>query len=213
MSSLRSPSSLRAARPMLSALERAAVERARLALVPSRRTPAPRAPFAVLVLVILGAGVVGLLMFNTHMQQTSFHATRLQEEAAALAARSESLDMELDRLRDPQRLADAGKALGMVAPSVPAFVNLADGRILGTPTAAVPQDAVRISPLPAPLPAQLAPDPLIVKVRVPAAATPAAPAPGTQPAQTADASGPASTTGAGAAGRNGSASADQGVPR
>ena len=35
--------------------------------------------------------------------------------------------MELDRLRDPQRLAVAAKALGMVAPSQPAFVRLSDG--------------------------------------------------------------------------------------
>ena len=45
----------------------AAAERARLTLVPPRRMRAPRAPLAVLIFVILGAGVVGLLMFNTHM--------------------------------------------------------------------------------------------------------------------------------------------------
>ena len=42
------------------------------------RTQAARTPFVVLVIGLLVAGVVGLLMFNTHMQQASFRATALQ---------------------------------------------------------------------------------------------------------------------------------------
>lgn len=145
-------------------LAEAAVERARLTLVPARRTRAPRAPFAVLVFAILGAGVVGLLMFNTHMQQASFYATRLQQRADNLTARQQALDMELERLRAPQRLAEAGKELGMVAPGVPAFVRLSDGTVVGDPTPASPEDAVAINPVPPGLPAQLKRKPIIVKV-------------------------------------------------
>jgi len=151
-----------------------AAERARLTLVPPRRSRAPRAPFAVLVFAILGAGVVGLLMFNTHMQQASFYATRLQQRADELTARQQALDMELERLRAPQRLAEAGKQLGMVAPGVPAFVKLGDGTIVGTPTPASPEDAVRINPLPAELPPPLRPDPIIVRVPAPVTARTAA---------------------------------------
>jgi hypothetical protein len=148
-------------------LAEAAVEKARLTLVPAGRSPAPRAPFAVLVFAILGAGVVGLLMFNTHMQQASFYATRLQTQADDLTARQQKLDMELERLRAPQRLAEAGKRLGMVAPGVPAFVKLADGTVVGTPTPASPEEAVRINPLPPQLPAPLRPKPIIVRVPAP----------------------------------------------
>lgn len=168
----------------------AAVERARLTLVPARSARAPRAPFAVLVFAILGAGVVGLLMFNTHMQQASFYATRLQQRADDLTARQQALDMQLERLRAPQRLATAGKALGMVAPGVPAFVKLADGTVVGTPTAANPDDVVRINPLPAQLPAPLRPKPIIVRV----------PAPVVQPAPAAT-TGSAPTTATGRAGQ------------
>jgi hypothetical protein len=160
-------------------LAEAAVERARLTLVPARTRRAARAPFAVLVFAILAAGVVGLLMFNTHMQQGSFYATRLQQHAADLTARQQALDMQLERLRAPQRLAAAGKALGMVAPGVPAFVELSDGSVVGTPTPASPEDAVRINPLPAQLPAPLRPKPIIV--RVPAPDVPAAPVPAAPP--------------------------------
>lgn len=142
----------------------AAVERARLALVPTRRSQAPRAPFAVLVLLLLAAGVVGLLMFNTHMQQASFHATALQKRADQLTAERQALDMDLDRLRDPQRLAAAAKKLGMVAPAVPAFVRLSDGKILGKATPATYADRVLTKPLKAPLPAWGHQKPIVKKV-------------------------------------------------
>ena len=84
----------------------AAVERARLTVVPPRRslgrTQAARTPFAVLVIAMLAAGVVGLLMFNTNMQQASFTATALQDRVSVLTAKEQSLDMELDELRDPR---------------------------------------------------------------------------------------------------------------
>ena len=85
---------------------------------------------------MLAAGVVGLLMFNTHMQQASFKATALQEQVNELTAEEQALDMELDGLRDPQRLAASAKELGMVPPPQPAFVRLSDGRVLGNPTPA-----------------------------------------------------------------------------
>ena len=83
----------------------AAVDRARLSVVPRLRTRAPRIPFVTLVSLILLAGVVGLLLFNTSMQQASFTASKLEDQASSLSARQEALAMELDQLRDPQRLA------------------------------------------------------------------------------------------------------------
>jgi hypothetical protein len=152
----------------------AAVERARLTVVPPRRTlgrtQAARTPFAVLVIAMLAAGVVGLLMFNTNMQQISFKATALQDRVNVLTAEEQSLDLELDQLRDPQHLAVAAKELGMVAPSQPAFVRLADGRVLGNPTAATVGDSVRLNPLPSRKPASLKRKTIIVKV--PTATTP-----------------------------------------
>jgi hypothetical protein len=152
----------------------AAVERARLTVVPPRRalgrTQAARTPFAVLVIAMLAAGVVGLLMFNTNMQQTSFKATALQDRVNVLTAKEQSLDLELDQLRDPQHLALAAKELGMVAPPQPAFVRLADGRVLGNPTPATVGDSVRINPLPSRKPASLKRKTIIVKV--PSATTP-----------------------------------------
>ena len=75
-----------------------AVERARLSVVPRLRTKAPRIPFVTLVSVILLAGVVGLLLFNTSMQQASFTASRLEGQAADLTARQQELaDVHADK--------------------------------------------------------------------------------------------------------------------
>ncbi|HET8561043.1 MAG TPA: hypothetical protein VFL69_11030 [Marmoricola sp.] len=143
---------------------REAVERARLTVVPRRAPRAGRAPFAVLVGLLLAGGVVGLLLFNTHMQQVSFQATALQARADSLTAKEQSLSMELAHLRDPQVLAQRARRLGMVVPPEPAFIRLSDGKVVGRPVVATPADAVRIHPFPARKPAQLAPHPKIVHV-------------------------------------------------
>jgi hypothetical protein len=146
----------------------AAVERARLTVVPPRRaigrTQAARTPFAVLVIAMLVAGVVGLLTFNTNMQQSSFKATALQEQVNTLTAKEQSLDMELDALRNPQRLAVAAKKLGMVPPAQPAFIRL-DGGVLGQPAPATGANAVRINPLPTPAPPSLKRKTVVIKVK------------------------------------------------
>ncbi len=115
----------------------AAVGRARLAVVPRLRSRAPRVPFVTLVSLLLLGGVVGLLLFNTSMQQASFTAARLEDQAANLNARQEALVMELDELRNPQRLAQQACALGMVVGPTAAFIDLGSGKVSGKPTAAV----------------------------------------------------------------------------
>jgi hypothetical protein len=145
----------------------AAVERARLTIVPPRRaigrTQAARTPFAVLVIAMLVAGVVGLLMFNTNMQQASFKATALQQQANSLTAKQQSLNMALDALRNPQRLAVEAKRLGMIPPAQPAFITL-DGKVLGTPGPATGDNAVRINPLPTKAPPALQRKTVVIKV-------------------------------------------------
>ena len=89
-------------------------------------------PFVTLVSLLLLGGVVGLLLFNTSMQQASFAATALEEQATSLTAREQTLQMELERLRDPQRVAEARKQLGMVPARAPAFLDLGPARSAAT---------------------------------------------------------------------------------
>ena len=151
-----------------------AVDKARLTVVPRVRTRAPRVPFVTLVSLVLVAGIVGLLLFNTSMQQASFAASSLENEADVLAAREQTLRMELDELRNPQRVAEEAQQMGMVIPSAPVFLDLKTGRTSGVRTPATRENAIQLLP-PAPvMPAIHAPAPTVVEV--PAATTPEPPA-------------------------------------
>jgi len=145
-------------------LSEAAVERARLSVVPRRRKRAARVPFVTLVSLVLLGGVVGLLLFNTSMQQASFAATALEEQATNLEAREQTLIMELDTLRDPQHVAEAAQGLGMVPAGPPAFLDLRTGKTIGNPTPATRDNAFRIHEYPQALPHSLNPPPVIVRV-------------------------------------------------
>lgn len=169
----------------------AAVERARLTVVPRRTQKAARVPFVTLVSVLLVGGVVGLLLFNTSMQQASFVASAMEERAAVLAGQQESLQMQLDRLRDPQHIAAQAKKLGMVPVGSPAFIRLSDGKVLGKPTAAEPGNALRIAPLPPVKPQSLRPK-LVILDAPEAPETPAARGEGARNGDTTRADGGAS---------------------
>lgn len=117
-----------------------AVQRARLTLVrrPVVRSRAARVPFVLMISLVLLGGVIGLLLFNTSMQQASFRATALQQQASDLSARQEALEMSLAELRDPQRVASRAQQMGMVIPTAPAgMLHLGTGEVDGNPTPAV----------------------------------------------------------------------------
>ena len=154
------------ARSRVPRIAEAAVERARLTVVPRTATRrAARVPFVTLVSLLLVGGVAGLLFFNTSMQQVSFTATAMEDRATALEAQQQGLQMDLDGLRDPQRVAQQAKDLGMVPKSTPAFLDLSDGMFLGKGGPAAAADSIAINPLPTRKPKNLRPKPVIEKVK------------------------------------------------
>lgn len=114
-------------------LDGAALRRARLTVVPRVRVRASRFPFVTLVSAILLAGVVGLLCFNTSMQQAAFVESRLSAQATDLAARQQTLEMELQELRDPQHLAAQAQKQGLVIPTTIAMLQVPSGKVSGEP--------------------------------------------------------------------------------
>ena len=117
-------------------LEPSALQRARLTVVPRRRVQASRFPFVTLVSLILLGGVIGLLCFNTSMQQAAFTESRLETQATTLAAQQESLEMDLEKLRDPQHVAAAAEKQGMVIPGNVAMLHVDTGKVSGEPAPA-----------------------------------------------------------------------------
>ncbi len=136
-----------------------AVARARLHVVPRRRTSASTMPFLVLVTLVLVGGVVSLLLFNTFMQQASFAASDLERQAATLTAREQTLQMELEDLRNPQRVAERAQRMGMVLPASSAFLSLADGSVTDAGHATETQPTLRLEGRPPRRPAILDPRP------------------------------------------------------
>lgn len=138
----------------------AALARARLSVVPRVRSRAPRVPFVLLVSALLVAGVVGLLMFNTSMQQSSFAASRLEDKAVALSAEEQALTMEVESLRNAQRVAEQAQAMGMTLPTSSCFLALSG--VQPDCAAAPPARALRLQPAPPVKPAILDPAPIVV---------------------------------------------------
>ena len=109
-------------------------------------------------------GVVGLLLFNTSMQQAAFATTALEEQTQILTAREQTLEMELDVLRNPQRLAEQAQRMGMVPHQAPAYLELSSGEVLGEPAPAAAADGLRLLPRPPAKPAVLTPEPVVREV-------------------------------------------------
>ncbi len=155
-------------RARLPRIAEVAVRRARLTVVPRPRTRprAPRVPFVTLVSAILLGGVIGLLMFNTSMQQASFRAAALEQQAGDLTAQQEALQVELQSLRDPQRIATQAQRMDMVLPAGgPLVLDLATGEVLGDEGTMLPGFQLP-STVPGPKrPAALDPEPVIVHQR------------------------------------------------
>ena len=151
-------------RSRLPRIAEVAVRRARLTVVPRPRTrpQAPRVPFVTLVTVILLAGVIGLLLFNTSMQQASFRATTLEQQAADLTAQEEALRIELQQLHDPQRIAELAQRRGMVVPTGASCVLSLDGGVTGTCVPAPPGNKLPMDPPDPKRPASLDPEPVTV---------------------------------------------------
>jgi hypothetical protein len=101
--------------------------RAELRLVPVRALRPRRAPFVVLVLLVLGLGLVGLLALNTSLQQGSFELTDLERETALLRDRHAVLADDVARRSAPGVLAERARSLGMVPNEAPVFLQVDPG--------------------------------------------------------------------------------------
>lgn len=104
-----------------------------LRLVRPVRSQARRAPFVVVVLLVLTTGLVGLIVGSTILQSQSFQQAELAKEIASLHTQQQALAGEVDRLHSPASVADRAAELGMVRNTNPAFLRLSDGKVLGKP--------------------------------------------------------------------------------
>ena len=104
--------------------------------------PAPRPSvagngvFALVVIGILLTGMVMLLVLNTTLAQGAFEIGSLTKTQNQLAVTEQQLLQAVAAEEAPEALQRRATALGMVPVTSPVFLRLADGAVLGTPTAA-----------------------------------------------------------------------------
>jgi hypothetical protein len=105
----------------------------RLRVAPPAPVSTPRAPFVAMVLVMVIAGVVGILVLNTKINENAFRLEALQQQQNKLDRTEARLTQDLADKESPTSLAAAAKRLGLVPAGSPAFITLPDGKVLGVP--------------------------------------------------------------------------------
>ncbi|GAA4995913.1 hypothetical protein GCM10025734_27050 [Kitasatospora paranensis] len=109
-----------------------------------------------LMVVLLSAGLLGLLMLNTALNEGSFELSRLKKQTTDLTDERQGLQRQIDRNAAPDALAERARQLGMLPGGDPVFLQ-DDGSVLGRPGPAPSGPPVRRpggdpSPQPAPAP-------------------------------------------------------------
>ena len=108
-------------------------------LLPGSWTIPARAAFVAMVLTVLAAGLVGLLLLTTGMQQRAFTLFDLENEITDLREQRQLLVADLASRESPAALAESARLLGMVPNDTPVFLDLDRGTLRGE---LVPADAV-----------------------------------------------------------------------
>ncbi|MDI1464870.1 hypothetical protein QEZ54_28260 [Catellatospora sp. KI3] len=118
------------------------VRRPRLRLAPPVPVAAPRTPFVLLIVVVVVAGVLGILVLNTKIAENGLHLTELNHKQAQLDLREQQVSQEIAEAESPGRLEAAAKRLGLVPAGAPAFIRLPDGKIIGVPQPATGKPSI-----------------------------------------------------------------------
>jgi len=96
----------------------------------------PRPLYAIIVVGAVIGIVSGQLLLSVGLSQGAYQIQQLEGQQVELGRTSAALAEDLDRLASPQYLAVNAQALGMVGNSLPSYLRLSDGAVLGAPTPA-----------------------------------------------------------------------------
>ncbi|MFJ8145323.1 septum formation initiator family protein [Streptomyces sp. NPDC096094] len=99
------------------------------------RGQAARAPFVLLVVLLLGGGLIGLLVLNSALSEGSFQLDDLKQRTKELTDEEQALQRDIDAYSAPRALQRRARELGMVPGGDPAFLA-PDGTVKGSPSPA-----------------------------------------------------------------------------
>jgi hypothetical protein len=150
-----------------------------LRLVAGHAPQAPKTPFVLLVLALLGGGLVTLLLLSSASSADAFTQRTLQRDNRALSLREQELAREVAASEAPGELAKRARQLGLVPGGEPGFLVVEPSgraRVQGSPVPAT-------SPPPPPSPTPSA-NPSATPSGARPGATPAPPAGSARPGST-----------------------------
>ena len=93
----------------------------------------PRPAFVGGVVALVIAGIVGLLMLNTVINEDAYQLQELRGEASQLDQSEQTLNDELSNLNSPNNLEAAATRYGMVKPDKVTFLYLPEGETVEVP--------------------------------------------------------------------------------
>jgi hypothetical protein len=105
----------------------------------SHAPQAPKTPFVLLVLSLLGGGLVALLLLSSASSADAFTQRRLVQDNRALTLHEQALGRQVAALEAPGALADRARKLGLVQAADPGFLVLdraGPAKVVGTPSPA-----------------------------------------------------------------------------
>lgn len=131
--------------------------------------------FAVVVVGIMVAGMVGMLALATALQNQAFEVRAAQRTASELGYRASDLESQVNRAKAPESLGRRATELGMVPNPHAVFIDVRTGEVLGVPTPARGDEmpSLKVEPLVVPPVVPAAPE---AAVAAEASVAPEAPA-------------------------------------
>jgi len=123
-----------------------------LQLVAGHAPEAPKTPFVLLVLALLGGGLVSLLLVSSASSADAFTLRTLQQDNRALSIREQGLARDVAASEAPGELAKRARQLGLVQGAEPGFLVVEPGgtaKVQGSP---VPATSPPPPPKPTPTP-------------------------------------------------------------
>src|ERR1700741_5317364 len=97
---------------------------------PRARSRAPRAPFILLLVGLLGGALVSLLVISTTLAQGSYRISSLQQQNANLAKQEQLLTQQVAQASSPAQIAQEAEQYGMRPNPRLQFINLKTGKVI-----------------------------------------------------------------------------------
>lgn len=95
------------------------------------RSRAPRIPFVLLVLCLLGGALVSLLVLRSVVAQEAYAITSLQSQNQRLSYQEQQLQDEVAHLENTDRIAEEAEDMGMEPGEAPLFLDPDEGQVIG----------------------------------------------------------------------------------